>query len=99
MAMAALAALVHWASRSMGLERAAGGRVAGLAGVVRLLQAGDIELDQPGMASATHFARAWSGSFIIPASTAGKATASSALSAYQRWGITSDMMPPSFEWL
>src|SRR4029077_1488337 len=45
MATAALAALVHWASRSMRLERPAAGRVAGLAGVVRLPQVGNIELD------------------------------------------------------
>src|ERR1700704_6992520 len=44
-------------------------------------------LTMPSMASATRFARARSGSFIIPASTAGT----------NRWGITSGMMPPSCE--
>src|ERR1700704_1575460 len=44
-------------------------------------------LTMPSMASATRFARARSGSFIIPASTAGT----------NRWGITSGMMPPSRE--
>jgi hypothetical protein len=55
----------------MGLERSAAARVAGLAGVVRLLQACNVELDHAELASATRFARALSGSFIISASTAG----------------------------
>jgi hypothetical protein len=53
----------------MGLERSAAARVAGLAGVVRLLQACNVELDHAELASATRFARALS--FIISASTAG----------------------------